>query len=283
MTYAAFIKKEFKDKWLDKACDTVNITNDLRMTVLVKDANRDPVFNEFKKHFAIWGEDVMIFLYAAMQNSEKDKKKETKEVKPTIAPDFAEEFRREAKRHEANRVQEIQRLEHIEKNKQMAEASAKLEKEIADRAKEIEEQRKTKEDLYKDVTAMSEALKQLKIQSARSSARSSAQSSRVQSRAASPTNSIVAGTRTKLKYVLAHKKLKEQRDKAIAQINELEEKRIRDSEIKNPEDGGSSSSSHTEDSESDSTASETEDKEFDLPTENQNKKEKKRKESSMNI
>ena len=98
-----------------------------------------------------------------MQNSEKDKKKEIEKVKPIIVPDFAEEFRRDVERKEANRVQEIQRLEHIEKNKQMAEASAKLEKEIADREKEIEEQRKTKEDLYKDVTVMSEALKQLKV------------------------------------------------------------------------------------------------------------------------
>ena len=93
----------------------------------------------------------------------------------------------------------------------------------------------------------------------------------------------MAGTRNKLKYVLAHKKLKEQRDKAIAQINELEEKRIRDSEIKNPEDGGSSASLHTEDSEPDSTASETEDKEFDLPTENKNKKGRIKKERPMNI
>ena len=93
----------------------------------------------------------------------------------------------------------------------------------------------------------------------------------------------MTGTRTKLKYVLAHKKLKKKRDKAIAQINELEEKRIRDSEIKNPEDGGSSASSHTEDSEPDSTASETEDKEFDLPTENKNKKGRIKKERPMNI
>ena len=147
----------------------MNLTNDLRMTVLVKDVNREPVFNELKKHFAIWGENVMIFLYAAMQNSEKNKKKENREEKPSKAPDFVEELRRDAERHEANRVQEIQRLEHIEKNKQMAEATAKLDK-------EIEEQRKIKEDLYKDVTVMSEALKQLKIQSTRSSARSSARS-----------------------------------------------------------------------------------------------------------
>ena len=78
----------------------------------------------------------MTFLYAVVQDSEKNKQKEGKKEEPHKAPTITkEELRRDAERHEANRAQEKQRLEHIEKDKQMAEATAQFDKEIEEKQK----------------------------------------------------------------------------------------------------------------------------------------------------
>ena len=87
MTYAAFIKKEVKDIWLDKAYETINLNNELRMTLLIKDANRNPILNDLKKYFEIWGEDVMTFLYTVVQESEKNKQKKGKKEEPAADKD----------------------------------------------------------------------------------------------------------------------------------------------------------------------------------------------------
>mgnify|MGYP006924363243 FL=1 len=75
VTYAAWIKKEVKDKWLDKAYDTMNLTDDLKITLLTSDINRNPVFNDIKHHFAVWEDNVMTYLYTAWQKKKKNKKK----------------------------------------------------------------------------------------------------------------------------------------------------------------------------------------------------------------
>ena len=79
--YASFIKGNVQDIWKEQAYRTINLNYELRMTLLVNDANRNPILNDLKKHFAIWGENVMTFLYAVMQSSEKNKQKEGKKEK----------------------------------------------------------------------------------------------------------------------------------------------------------------------------------------------------------
>ena len=284
VTYAAWIKKDVKDKWLDKAYDTVNLTNDLRMTLLTNDINKNPVFNDIKHHFAIWEENVMIYLYTVLQ---KRKQKQQKKEKPKSTSTITKvDLQRDV---ETIRAQETQRLDQNEKTIKAKAAKAKLEKEIEEKQKikameeieiekqrevkameaiEIEKQRKVKEDILKDVATMAEALKIMKIQSARASV----QPSRRQSRATSPTHSTLKESQNKLKIELIQRKLKAKQDRAVAKIEakikDLETKKNTTNEIQTPENNGSSSSSHTDDSDSDSTASEVENKDFDTLTEN---------------
>ena len=198
VTYASFIKEDVQDTWLDQAYQTINVNNDLRMTLLVKDANRDPILNDLKRHFAIWGEDVMTFLLQVIKDSEKEGTTEAKKEEPPIVPTItAEELRLDADKQAANRLMEKQKREHLEKEKQMAAITAKFNK-------DIEEKKELAAGLHEEISVISEVIRQTRLQSRRVSALPS----RVVSRAVSPTssmNQLLTRTREKLKGVVLSK------------------------------------------------------------------------------
>ena len=198
VTYAAFIKRDVKDTWLDKAYDTINLDNELRMAILISDANRSPLLKDLQNHFAVWGEDVMTYLYTIAEDAEKNQQDKVKKEEPQKTRVITQEdIKQDVERYDANGAKETQQPEHLKIAKQMEETKAKL-KEHKEEVKKIE---KVKEGLYEDVSTV---IDQLKSKSARASARSSIQPSR----ATSPTNSNLTGTRDKLKNVLAQRKVK---------------------------------------------------------------------------
>ena len=281
-TYAAWIKEDVKEQWLAKAYDTVSLNNDLKMMILVRDINKAPIFNDLKVHFAVWEENVMTFLHALMQKKKQKPGKKGKQnppPNPTPITATTAELKQEREWIEAIRAQETRNLENIENNKKARETKAKLDKEIEEQnkikeitAKEIEDQKAKKEDMFKEMITITDAINNLKMaQSARASARTSANTSRRQSRTASPTN-----LKSKLQIEVQKRKLEKEQEKLKNQIEELdnikgteEDMEIEGSE---PEESGPSSSSHSDDSDPDSTASEKEDIESEIPRQNKNKK-----------
>ena len=127
VTYVAFVQENLKDTWLEKAYDTINLDNELRMTLLISDANRNPILKDLQKHFAIWGEDVMTYLHTIAQEAERNRQDKEKKKEPQRRRVITQEdVKQDAERNEANRTRETQQREYLEIAKQMEEAKAQL-------------------------------------------------------------------------------------------------------------------------------------------------------------
>ena len=87
----------------------------------MSDANEDIVLSELKKHYAIWEENVMTFLYAAMEDAEKKGAPGEEKKEPLKTQEFtAEELRRKAAKKESERLVKQQKQAHLEQERQMA-------------------------------------------------------------------------------------------------------------------------------------------------------------------
>ena len=164
VTYAAFIKRDVQDRWLNKTYKTINLSNELRMALLMTDANEDTVLSELKMHFAIWGENVMTFLYAAMADAKKKGTTREKRKEPLKIQEFtAEELRREAARKEGDRAVEQQKQKQLEQERQMEIQTAKFNKEMEENKEELDK-------LYAEVSIITGVLRKTRLQSQRVSA-----------------------------------------------------------------------------------------------------------------
>ena len=95
VTFASFIKKDHQNVWMNKAFKKYNLSSELDMTLLISNANEDPSLKDLKIHFGKWDEEVMAFLYAIID--EKDKERKGDQQPEHKQDDILEDMRRAEK------------------------------------------------------------------------------------------------------------------------------------------------------------------------------------------
>ena len=211
VTFASFIKKDYQNKWMDKAFGTYNLSSELEMTLLISNANEDPALNDLKSHFGKWDGEVMAFLYATIEKEEKEGKEDLQQEQQYEG--IIDERKRAVERMEKEMLA-LKQAHLQEHERQMAEQRAdfdKTKKENNDKLK----------DMYKEVHTIANVINQSRLQSKRVSRATSSRSSRQPSPTDSTRETLRQAT-WRLNHTLEERKLKERQQNTVGKIWEME-------------------------------------------------------------